>query len=426
MPSEEFERHIKSKMDNLSHPPSPAVWKGLEQRLSEQRKNAYLFRWIVFGIGGLCLLTFLATYRFNHRFPSSQMALSPLLPHITYADSCKPESFTSSSLQKKGNQVAAGLNTASIRINRIPWTPVSISSPIHVPKSPPIEEGLTFYAPKHMDTRSISLETQWNSGTIFSLEVEHVHTPKWWLELYGGWGSADNRGFAQLSQEGSLFQAGNTRVDYSEVEGWNLNNPFSPVDRPLPVLRISYPRVNQFLGMGLSYEFRQKWALAVGARYFSSRDGRIEVGRLPSDFVPEGAVEAADLPIEDFQSYKFTQSQLEIPVQVGFSLIDKGRHQWVLGLGPSLNFNLESNRHFEQIAEETPFIDAFELPRYQAWNALMSYRVDYEYQISKGLRFSAGPVFTHQLTGAFSGASSPEQMRYRLGLRTGLSWKLGP
>lgn len=440
MPSEEFEKQIKSKLDRLEVPPGESVWTGLQAQLARRKRKGILLWWQFGGLSSLLVFALVLTFIGNGNkqplplpssFPGSSSILtekqgplfvgkekaksipSPKGVHVSPSFRPGPVGMVDSDSQKQGamSKLSPGI---------FPLVEKTIIASSVQPLSPAYTSqvlGVHFMAENRWE-----LSDKIEAGLPSQIHQDLSFKRSWWLDLALGADIAGKGGPVGMQGGENFLAATNRGADFTEIEGWGLANPISPIGNALPVYRITYPRLIQSVSASLGYRFHPRWSIDGGMRLMFSENGRVELGLLPSDFQPEGEIDLAALSMENTEIYRFSQQQMEIPLHLNFHLKNKGRHQLSLGMGPSLNASLISADQFVQIEASSPLANEGDLPRHQQWNLHLDYRLNYEYFVNSQMKIQVGPEFQQQVSAAFSGRSAPEQMRYRLGIRAGISW----
>lgn len=469
MPSEQFERNLRAKLEQAQVPPRPELWDAIAQQLADQpaKRPPIFWLWLDGLLGMAILLLWLigppagmpSNPASNENAPaiiahhqeevtSTKNAPQSLLSSSQMMESEKQTSFDSHGIDQgsdTGVQAEMNSRTSNMRTSLSPSQgEKDLGAKVIVPTSDQ-DEGTHLLASLQETQMNSGRSTRLIEGASDALLVKSVQS--------------------RLLQEdnivASVFQPKATEIAYSsEMDDAPLANPWifsvsvrgqqSPgkagvlpfVQSNEPDIRTNYsrglggnqqilediyglrfPRSGFSTHLGIAYQVNKRLGLESGIGISHFRQGKYEVGSLRGE--PPIGPTIPEPYIEYSEPYFFQQSQLEIPLQLNISL-PQGRNSWILATGVSMNYQLTWK--VRQAANDRLLNEGRNILSpggslvlgQRTWYPHLHSKLLYQASISKQTFLFVGPSFQYQLIGSYAGGQSIGQARYRIGLELGL------
>ncbi|MCI4668517.1 MAG: hypothetical protein MRZ79_10290, partial [Bacteroidia bacterium] len=286
MPSEEFERHIKAKMDSHEHPPRPQVWEGIQAQLAKRRRSGIWIWWLTGGASALFLVIGLFTFNYFHQSGPKQTTLTQASnPYtntsefpISIEEKCPEEVPVGETIVSTQRPKRPTFNSTSLNLQISPFEnntnfDKEILGSTQLSKINPRKRIPSF-------TRKVlSIEMHPIAGQEWVLESD-IHEilptpqllsikfrPRLWVDISTTAEIAGTRIPKEPEELGNFFRALPYGPDFADIQGWDFVNPISPIGEISPVIKVTYPRIMQSVSASVAYQFRPRWSVDAGVRF---------------------------------------------------------------------------------------------------------------------------------------------------------------
>ncbi|MEM7374459.1 MAG: hypothetical protein AAF587_38050 [Bacteroidota bacterium] len=470
MPSEQFERKLRAKLEQAQVPPRPELWDAIAQQLADQPPVRRPIFWIwIDGLMGIVVLLLLS---YGYAIPMKTPSL-PASSMIVQQDETSsvpgatvqinPHSMDDTDQDDVANQEPSqvvsqfGNGLSSQPLPQATHSQASYSSVHRRDLSTSVARNSLQNGayPPAMNASSEVVDSGSQAGGGDPLNVVHplsLHknegNSSWTLSRL----SVAERSLDQMSvSTPAIFD----KLDAPVMRRWIFSLairaqrapgkgglfPFSGSSDP--DIRTNYSRGlggNQQIiediydlrfarngvsaHAGLAYRLTSRIAVESGLGISHFRGGKYEVGTI-GDEIPIGPVQPEPF-IEYEDPYFFNQTLIEFPLQLNMAL-SQGRHPWLLSTGIAMNYQLRWN--VRQSGNDRLLNDERSIQSpggslvlgQRNWYPHILGKLMYQHSLGETTALSVGPSFQYQLGGSYRGAQSIGQARYRIGLELGLS-----
>ena len=460
MPSEQFERKLRARMEQARVQPRPELWDAIAQQVAEQtpsRKGGF-WLWIDGVLGVLLVLAFLIPVRFGtieQALPSAELlaqsetsaeapavsSLSPQPNQQTFSQADQPTSFTTAPVSLAGS--------AAKSLNQEPSLPAT-SSLVGTSQRP---SGLGDSRSTPVSSLSSISELTEEEKRVSSLNISHPPSL-----------TRSSHSFSQLPSTNILLASAFDRPvlpagslaskEIAPLRRWTWKlaamgqfapgttglNPFAQSDGPdlltnyrrglggnqqiiEDIYAVSFPRTGFTGRIGLAYQLTSRISIESGVGLSHIGQGQYKVGILGAERPVGPTSPEQNIVYED--PYSFAQTQIELPLLLNFAL-HRGENSWIFS--PGIAFNHQLQWKVRQTSTEVLLNEERSILNpagtlvlgQRKWYPHLQGKLLYQRALTPGTALFAGPVFQYQLGGSYAGAQSVGQVRYRVGVEVGI------
>ena len=469
MPSEQFERKIKAKLEGVNPPPPPGLFDAIQAQLTPAPPPRKAFVWWWIGGGsliaaaiGLVIWLSLPTEPAVANIPMTSLeehpetSSSPLptqeelqsekealgedngtqdVAHVAPAPNRVPshrEDMASSAQQLPLTEQPQSPGSISV-LTLAPDHPSDLASEIQQTEMPlPSQlEGKSREILIDSINRRFASTIDLNGEIPYPADIEVPGHSPWYLRVaFQG---------ERASKGNPAWFIAPPANDYTVVEDYGTRALALSIP---PVHTVSYPRQRFGVGILMGRELAPRWSTELGLFYSQSEQGVYRRGSADLNLVTGGVTLAADAVRTYEVELSWRQNYLELPLRINYHIWQGYRKRLTLQTGVSLNRRtnqLDTDRSVFS-NDELSFSPLPEAPQsnpddilitsdgtslldLKDWHSHVQLGMMYEFGIGPYRQMYLSPTFKYFMQTPYQGTASSDQPRYHVGLEIGL--KLG-
>lgn len=459
MPSDQFEKKLRQRLEGAEMLPSPDLWAAIAEQVApppSKRRGAFWW-WL----DGTALLLIAALWL----WPASPLAEVEAIALGTGGSQVQnlslpeatPEAVLAPELSRQTPPVkevstqhpleASVANAGTSEASQL--VPPTLVQPAAVPQTNPPKSSvnrLAFPNPPHSNSLESSLEQPLPSAQERGLAVASA------IGQIDRWEARPNQLSTAWSREIPAHQPmdpADWRVSPWKLRlrltagmsptanGWVWNSQVHSPDiranysRSLGVNQVAEEEIHLFrlpnrkLGLqaSIEYQFSPRLSLESGVQLMQSSWGTYEKGSISGE-QPIGPT-LRDPLIEVENQYEFRLSQWEVPLLLNAHFYPGGRHISVstgLLLGHTNTWQVQEIGSDQLASEDRALRNANQetILSVRPWYGQAIGQLNYYLSLRPGQELFVGPIARYQLTGQYGGLQAAGQARYLLGFQAGL------
>ncbi|MEM7655776.1 MAG: hypothetical protein AAF399_06565 [Bacteroidota bacterium] len=442
MPSDQFERTLRQRLEGAEMPPSPDLWAAIAEQVGPPPpKRRAAFWWWLDGTA-LALLVALWVWPVAPTPQGEARSQTASLSELSVDRPIPPS--TDSPISDQGRGLESQATSREVRSQTASLSELSVDRSHNESANSRISDqgrGLENQATSREDrsqTASLSelsvdrphnesnnspiikigprltlLTTNWENEAVSQQETNEMATPSPWR--------------IQLGMMGAMSPTANGWVWNSQIHEPDIRANYS---RGLGANQVSEEEIHLFrlpnrtigLQAAVEYQLSPRLSLEGGLNWLRSSVGTYEKGSISGE-QPIGPT-VRDPFIEVENRYQFRLHQLEVPLLLHAHVYPNGQH-WSLSAGVVLGHN-----QTWQVAEAEGTALATEdralrnanqanVLSLRPWYGQAVGQIQYYLPLATGGEIYMGPIARYQLSGQYGGLQAAGQSRYLLGLQAG-------